>query len=252
MQNRKNKNTLSNITILIIGIMIMGGALSAATVANFTEGFGTSSWDQYTGKAGGGWQSAWVISGEGLFGQIVSSSELDRGGNYLNGSMNVKEGVKEAFFAREWDTSALKETGIVKISWKWRMDSRSFGHGDRICFQEGTSSRSTFNIFAYGTPVNNTAPRQFMFFDGDKKGNFDNSQMVDSGMTMIPGTVYTFTVTLNQRTKTWTAAISDGKKTVESQPLGFRSGRDISGELRIGMQAKAKIINFSVDAISID
>ncbi|MFA5687826.1 MAG: PEP-CTERM sorting domain-containing protein [Kiritimatiellales bacterium] len=243
MRMQRSNNVLVRIAMLMVVFAMAGGSLFASVVDNFNA---------YPGSAGNGWSGEWTASAGSISGSVASSSELNGNGSYLRGTMEPT-GTQEAFLSRTWDNAAVNKSGTITISWDWRLDA-ALTSDTRIQFNEGGAANSSFIIVAYGPSVGGGLPgNEFMFYNGTQNSAWNNANLTNSGMQIVAGTVYTFTVNLDPSTKTWTATIFNGTDSVTSGTLGFRG--DVStvlGTLNFGAQARnTHKYEFSMDNLTV-
>jgi hypothetical protein len=228
---------------------------SAAVIADFSGGNGTATPDQYLGTSGAGWSGAWVQPA-GLSGTVVNTSPLDGGGNYLQA--NLSSTSAGLFINRSWDSAAAPYTDPLTISWTFRFDSpltNFTAAADTIGFLEGVGANSTFQINALGLGSGGAPTRTWAFYDGNQDGGaFNANNYVSTGMALVSGTVYEFSVTLDPSTRTYVGTVSNGTTTFVSDPLGFRtSAFSANGSVQFGMRQSTGTDNFqfSLDSIQI-
>jgi hypothetical protein len=228
---------------------------SAAVIADFSGGNGTATPDQYVGTAGDGWSGAWAQP-TGLSGTVVNTTPLNGGGNYLQANLsNTTAGL---FINRSWDDAAVSYTDPLTISWSFRFDSPLTNFtvaADTIGFLDGVGATSTFQINALGLGSGTAPTRTWVFYDGNQDGGaFNANNYVSSGMALVSGTVYDFSVTLDPSTRTYVGTVSNGITTFTSDPLGFRtSAFSANGSVQFGMRQSAGTDNFqfSLDSVQI-
>ena len=231
-----------------------------AVVANFTDGTGTASPDQYTGTAGSGWTGAWgKLPGSGsiITATVANTSPLKGGGNYLSMSMNSTSSGNE-YLTRTWDSSAVAYTGPLTLSWQFRLDSPLGGFTgitDQVAFADGSGPNLSFFIVAEGATQGNALAQTWAFYNGQRNaGSFDASLFVSTGISLVSGAVYDFSVTLDPSTRSWVGTVSNGVTSFTSGTLGFRTNAfSAVGTFEAGLRSDGVggAVTGSLDSISI-
>jgi hypothetical protein len=255
----------------------------AGIVANFTDGNDVNNGgsiaptpDSFTGTAGNGWTGAWATgSTQGnLVAGVLSTTPLNGGGNYLGATVTATSFAGQADVYRSYtSTGDLQTTGPYTIQFDFRVDETSSHYASNFTnrfdvyafggasngtkLDEGTGGAfETWRIDFFGATAFGVARGHFGFEDGDRTGSTTVSGLqndIDSGLMVIPGTTYHFTINIDPATRSWQGSVTDGTLSYTSGILGFRSsefdslaiwfnGRaDVSGETRA----------FAVDSIRI-
>lgn len=253
--------------VLSSAFLAAGLPSHAAIVANFTDGTGTSLPDQYAGAAGSGWLGAWGTTANPAAPTIAiaNASPVNGGGNYLTvASSNNNDNA----FGRRFDGSA---TGVnitlpVTITFDIRIDTLTGWNSstDYITLHAsnaaaGTnynvSANSSFIIRGYGaSPLTGKNANEWLFYNGAATGagGLDVTRFQNSGMTIATGTTYSFTVTNDPATKTYSVSIFDGTTTVSSSNLGWRASTASNGiAFNQRVNLGTDVIGYSLDNISI-
>jgi hypothetical protein len=250
--------------------------LLTAVVANFTDGNGTNLVDQYTGVAGGGWSVPWAAVGGSsalVAGSATQDAPLNGGGKYLGTTVttSVAAGtgaVNRGYTSTGPSSADLATESLHRISFDFRLDSdlSTFTEtSDQINLFGDSTSRSstgpknTWTISAFGAPFFNVQARTWAFQNGDTAGTVVS--MVDSGVPLVPGTVYHFTVIVNPIAKQYTASVSDGMSgaghSFTSPALVWRGDTPFTHTLTTYVEmaavgsAAGEQIRYSTDAIAI-
>lgn len=217
---------------------------TAATSSNFTGGNG-SGVDSFPGSAGGGWQSGWasVTDKATASASVVSASPLNGGGNYLSTSSSPDgTGVALAAWGRAYGAAgggvSLSQTQT--LSWTFRVDesASSLGSGfttgnDRYQFF-GTSAMANSSTvanewFVFASGANPAAAPGFVanrwgFYHGGVASTaFNSGSFVDSGISLVSGTTYAFTIVTDPLTRTYVGSVTDGTTTFVSGTLNWRN-----------------------------
>lgn len=232
----------------------------AAIVANFDAGNTTSSVDGFNGMSGSGWNSAWITKTDGATitaATVTNVSVLTAGaGNYFNfgysspGSLSSTSGG----ISRQYGggTSGVTLTQTVQYSFLFRPEITSTDY--RYTFFDATAAQPSTGSNCTWTIVGTSSGWQWI--NGDRAGG---QTTVSSGVSVISGDTYLFTVTANASTGMWTGSVQDltaGGQTITSSTLGFRSSAStLGGYLTFGVSdgnpSTAGTYGFSVDSISI-
>ncbi len=124
-----------------------------------------------------------------------------------------------------------------RIEWRWRFDGKpgDFGNSfnDRINFfsadqpQGGSNASSAWliGIAAASEPDREVHEGKWFFFDRQDDGDFKKENMVSTGLSLVPGAVYSFSVTVDPAAGVYSASISDGLKSFSETGLRFRNDR---------------------------
>jgi hypothetical protein len=221
--------------VVAVGIVLSALPARGAVIADFSGGTGTASSDQYRGKSGDGWASAWIeTSDSAIDGAVLSTTPLNGGGNYLQATLgNVA--VATHSVAR----SMTHPTGVnlnqwYRIEFDFRFDTplSTFTNVDdmiRLADRGGPTtdagSTSRFLITAFGADNGAAVARQWAWFHGRARGSssIETSRYVDSGLALVSGTVYSFVIDVDPATMTYRSTISNGTTTVESPVLAWHA-----------------------------
>jgi hypothetical protein len=248
-----NKQILAAVVGIATVAVAASSPASAAIVANFTDGNTTDSVDGYPGKAGDGWTGPWnssintasSVAQATLAASVTSTNAMGTGGNYLStritslaGSGNGRAGLNREF-TTFGDVDPTKPH-IVQFS--VRIDGDSNGdlsefntsNNDRLFFFGAPSgmneinSNNTWLIGALGGSTGGAVAKTFAFYDNPAGGNnsYDPTRFENTGIAIVVGTVYAFTVNVDPAAGTYSASVTDGTNTYASaagDPLGFRT-----------------------------
>lgn len=242
----------------------------AAIIANFTDGSGTSSVDQYQGIAGAGWASPWGTStpggGTAATVAIANTTPINASGNYLKVSSFY--GGDNAV-GRNYVTTGAPGISIaqpVTFTLDLRVDTLT-GFSSITDYltvhatnstvsglEYNVSAASSFIIRAYGaSPSTGENANEWLLYNGGANGgSFDTNNFVNSGMTLTTGTTYRFTITSDPTTKKYSGSIYNGTTTVNWTNLGWRAN---AASDKLGFNQKVSsgsdLISYSLDNISI-
>ena len=235
-------------------------ALSAqVTVLDFAGGSGTSSVDQYTGAAGGGWASAWQFScgaGTTVNQQTVTDvAPLAGGGNYLSlaydASGTGSSASQHVVVSRQIDAAAINLAEAVRYSFVIRPDSTVNNANQAVSVASRGSA--TYAAGATDTWRIDTTGSGWIIYDGT------NSVTVGTlGASNLAGTAYGFDIVSDPTTKSWSVTITNlaNGQTYESALLGWRSTAAVENEFlafssRSSSGTEVSGMGFSLDAISV-
>lgn len=238
----------------------------AAILANFDNGAGTTSADQFAGIAGNGWTSAWGNSGSNIpTTTVTNTTQINGAGNYLTVNAN---GTSDGSIGRAFDgvgtSGGVDATQPVTFSFDLRIDSLTGwdSANDYLSVHSSTgnynvSNASSFIIRAYGaSPVAGKNASEWLLYSGaGDGGGFSTANFQNSGMTIVAGTTYHFTITNYHATETYDVSIFDGTNTVSAAGLGWRAdaGGGVQDALAFNNKESATTDTFgySIDNISI-
>lgn len=241
------------------------------TVAKFTDGNTSVLVDQYKGKAGLGWDNGWDVTtggGTAPTATVLDSSEVNGSGNYLSVSSSFNG---DTAIGREFDsTGGLGGYDIatkkLKTSLDLRVDSLSgWDTTTDYLSVHGTSNtdpvtqfnlgpKSTFIIRAFGaSPGVGLNDSEWLLYNGASDGGgYNTANFVNSGMPVVEGNTYTFTIVSDPVTKKYSGSISDGTNTVTWSNLGWRANAPAD---RIAINTRvsdlADTLSYSLDSVLI-
>lgn len=205
----------------------------AQIVANFTDGTGTSSVDQYNGIAGSGWATPWGTTDQilpNLSPAVINSSPVNGGGNYLSVTTTT---LNDNALGRQFDGLTPSLTS-VSYSFDLRIDSLVGWdaandyltvHANNSLTTYNVSSASSFIIRAFGaSPAAGKNANEWLFYNGASNGGgYSAANFINSGMAVTAGTTYSFTIINDPTTKKYSVSIFDGVNTVSGSDLGWRA-----------------------------
>ncbi len=197
---------------LLIFMLGAAGSVSAAPiVADFTNGNTTAFPDGYVGSIGAGWSSAWSSGGNrlsGASGTVTNTNPLNGGGNYLFATLSTTSGTTgtgnaQGTVQRQIDTGAGSFVDIsqpITISFDFRPETN-------------LTSVQNYTIFGSTSNFKGTGPVNTWIISGNSgTGNwtFGNASAVNTGISVVMGTVYSFTLVIDPTTQSYLASITDG------------------------------------------
>ncbi len=244
---------------------------------NFNGGLNPPSVDSYFGMAGGGWGGAWSTAknASSTFSSgVINTAPIHGGGNYLNATLTLAPGVAgQAAAGRQYQAPAgFQLSDPHTISFKFRPETDfpdDANLSDRYQIwdnttgnQSATAANNTWAIASYGAgsaagPLG-TVSGNWGFLSGSTSSNAFNAQtFVDTGINVQAGKVYSFEITTDPTSKSWSATISDGVNTFTSGTLLWRNQTvsQAGGNLFWGTQKSAisvgNTMTYSLDNVRI-
>jgi len=186
-------------------------------VSNFDDGI-------FPGEAGDGWVDAWAQTGTGPV-LVDFASPLDSGTGYLHVDLSGQSGEYRNVLRQYESTDDLSITQPHTIRWKFRWvgSEEDFANNfttfnDRVHFfarsapraNGGTDASMSWAIFVHGDGNGDGAAsgKKFYVYDnltGDS--TFGVGTLVDTGVPLVPNDLYSFEVTFNPFTQSYTAFI---------------------------------------------
>lgn len=230
-------------------------------IANFTNGNGTASADQYQGVSGSGWASAWSTpnSSTTVAGSVTNTSPLSTSDpNRLGVTLTTSAASGTGAVSRGYQTTGNVATnGIHQITYVFRADDLAdfSGANDYITMtgdnsaKSGTSSTNTWTILAYGAAAGGLSAMTWGFSDS-------GSPMVDTGISLVQGRAYRFVLVLDPAADSYTASITDltNDDSFTSGTLAFRNTTsNNSSYINIGMKqdTSGDVGKFSIDTVRV-
>lgn len=189
---------------------------SAAIVANFTDGLGTASVDQFQGIAGDVWLGPWVNGTPSVTTSIsysvVNTTPLSTGsGNYLSGTNEVLSagaGQSRNGIYRNYDVASLG-AATATFSWEFRFDSQvgfTDSFNDQIKFMDSDIAGTSLG----GSAADNT---WFMEIRGGAGPNYtfrarNGGANADTPNAITVGVNYAFEVISAPATKSYSFTVT--------------------------------------------
>jgi hypothetical protein len=251
------------ISILVSALFLPSLSAFAGVAANFTDGNTTG--DQFPGSQGDGWLQGWGVTKNGTQPSLTvdDADPLSvTSGNYLAVTNN---GTGDNGFGRLFDgtgTTGVNITQAHTITFDVRIDTLNGWNAntDYITIH-GSASSSTYNvqtnasfiIRAYGAASGNAVANRWAFNNGSSTGAIS---WVDSGMELVAGTTYSFSITSYPATKTYDVSINDGTTTVSQMGLNWRNTTNspVSTVLAFNQRVSsaADTVGYSLDNVRIE
>jgi len=258
----------------------LAGAARASVVADFTNGNDdVTHVDAYHGVPGDGWKSPWVenqilTSGDSLLATnlVSNANPIAGGGNYLGSSVttSVSAGASASYATSRDFSDGIDLSIPYRIEFTVRIDEDvSLGfdeYHDRYVLCDGdattagTSSVNSWSILAHGAAgaaAHAGVVGHWAFYNGSNNGTYlgtDPARLLDTGIAVITGSVYSFTVTVDPNQKTWSGTVSDGIDTYSQSDMGWRTSASLGKPyLVFGTKADAgdETRAWSIDAVTI-
>lgn len=257
-----------SLPLLLTGVLLCGaGSLFGQAVADFDGGNSSSVVDGYKGMAGGGWTGAWSTTSTNsavVSGTVVSTNPLvTDSGNYLSGTVSgptTNSANSQGYIGRVINAASFDYTQPLQLSFLFQPETTVSGSQlYRILGNAGsvTNATSATNMFVISSGSVSAPTWQFN----------NSTTQVDSGMAVVTGDVYSFSLSLNMQANTYTATVTDltastvagSSVTWTSGTLSFRDTAAITnfalefGALLAtgGAQTSANSVSFNVDSISV-
>jgi hypothetical protein len=207
-------------------VALGGAAVQADIVAEFTDGNGTSSPDQYEGTAGDGWLTPWRAGERGFGGltwnnSVVSTNPLAGAGNYLSAqAIPDRNFFADGLVQRQYGeggSTGVEYASEHTISWRFRVDDGADFHADLPGFRDGVAFHDRFSL----SPVGGN-PRTWWIgtFDEFDSGTpqwayadffqFNGWVVTATNVNFVVGDVYEFNVHLDDLAEgTWDGTITN-------------------------------------------
>ncbi len=254
-------------------IVSLSSANAASIVHNFSGGEGTANPDQFAGTAGNGWTTAFrgATDNASINVAVVNTSPLAPGaGNYLSRQITgTGTGSKRSTISRNYgDNGTFDADSSHTITFLWRADDMGTFTTTTDYFtlfgRDGATSGDTNGDVTWflrlpGANDGDAIGGNFNVYNGNRGSNtnFDTGLFEDTGVTVVAGTTYSFTVVSDPSTADWSVGIQEvgGSASFQSGTLGWRRGSGATLDHQIGfgsrVSADAESSTFSVDEIMI-
>jgi hypothetical protein len=241
------------------------------TVANFTDGNTSILVDQFKGTAGLGWDAGWDITtggGTAPTATVLDTTPVSGAGNYLSVSTSYNG---DTAIGREFDNTGgsggyditatkLKTTLDLRVDsltgWDAATDYltvHSTSNADPVT-QFNVGAFSTFIIRAFGaSPAEGKNASEWLLYNGASDGGGNNvNNFVNSGMPVVEGKTYTFTIISDPVTKKYSGSIFDGTNTVTWSNLGWRAAVP-ADKIAVNNRVSdlADVLSYSLDTVLI-
>ena len=262
-----NLHTCLKITLWGSLCCVAAPVLSADVVANFDGGNGTAVVDAYLGKAGGGWSGAWSSAGSNastVSGSVITTAPLASGsGNYLSATVNgsaTNAANTQAYTGRVLDPASFDFAQSISLSFLFRPDSAfSSGSSQFRIMQNSPGMTSATGATNLWTISSGTTATPTWNFTGALTAGGTN-QLFDSGISVVTGHVYSFSLLLDMTGKSYVGTVTDLNTSASftSDVIFFRNQGSVTSTalefgalLASGGSTTGQSMNFSVDNISV-
>lgn len=260
-----------HLAMLVLPLAPIAGA--ATISAGFEGASGTV--DHFPGIAGDGWATGWGTQNNtnvSYAGAIATASPLDASPNYLSFARTSGTGTGGTVVRRTFTTlDDVSPAQPHRISFKYRFDGNftefNGQFNDRLqIFGDASAILSTATsnswIIAAAAADNGTtndipAPNTWFAFDNHGNTNFTGTNLVNTGIALVPGTVYTFQIDVFPSQGKYELTLTDGVNTSFLSDLDFRGGIPTAGNepdvIHFGANISAANDNhaFSIDSLTV-
>lgn len=211
--------------------------LQAEVVATFSGGNSQAVPDAYPGQQGGGWLTPWQT--KSLNAQVLDIQVSEDGRFSGKSSLSIKgvtkspSGEAAAGFAvvRAYGESGSDTDLEAELHYEFsiRLDTVSretrYVIFDANKAQPNSGPNATWQLSAQGG--------FWRVVDGS--GNGGQQTELNTGLPALADVVYTFSITANPATRTWSVTIQGDKQTVSLDKLNFRSSESkLGGNIHFG------------------
>ncbi|MGB6220209.1 thrombospondin type 3 repeat-containing protein [Haloferula sp.] len=241
-------------------LLLLALTLQAGGATSATDDFSSGNLSTGTGD----WIGSWSTSGSGTITTSAATSALvvNRTATFNNNAMSVH---------RQYTANT---TDPVQLSFDFTIDAFPTAGGNAVqdrfelfggsAASGGTTGTNSWMLFG-GQDLSgldsNLSGGNWAFHDGDGSGNFENgdsgeNNMVDSGIALVLGNTYRFTISTDPATGTYTASVDnlgDAAAGFTSGTLGYRSSVAADPYLQFGtrLSVTGDTAAFTVDNVSI-
>lgn len=249
--------------LLFLTLHLAATRSEAAILAEFTGGGSsaspvTNTVDAWSGKAGEGWLTEWrITANSGVIStmNVTNASPLDSHGNHLGASLSFPDAAAgNGNIHRQYgENQEVKLNQAQTVSFLLRLDS-SLATLDRFRLWDGTST---------GALIETGSGEQASWFIRTSgsvwkfgNGGVANANLVSSGISIVAGNVYRFTLDIDPATKSYVVTLVDltADLSYTSPTLGFASNvTQVGGNLNFGVTKAAgdTPLAWSLDSVSV-
>ena len=177
----------------------------------------SDNFDTYPGTAGAGWTGGWTNTA-GSAVATSSTNPVNGGGSYLTGSAAYTGTIADQGIVRTLSTSVVNTALHYTVSWEVRFeDLGTFDtFGDRVHFSSTNStsvaSGQTSSWLVGSVGADRTSAGNWYFYNNSTpstNGNFNNADLVNTGIALVEGHTYSFLITVDPSTRTYDATVTD-------------------------------------------
>ncbi|MEX0641322.1 MAG: hypothetical protein WD468_01405 [Pirellulales bacterium] len=281
---------MKKLALIAILSLVVGSTFTcpsqADIVANFTDGNGTGSVDQYTGTTGSGWNTVWTpgTTNATQTPTVVNTTPLNGGGNYLNVGATGSAATAVATVRRQYADFGDVDVDATPyiLSFDYRANtalgdpsatnsaSNRYNIIGSTSATTGTLSGNTWIAGVYAGTNGGTTEKpigfgatnvgRWVFLDNQTAADSTTPAMNamnfwDSEISLATGTVYHFSIYIDPANREYKPTISDGTTTKTSPTLlGFRNETATSStflQFHAFMTTASASLGYSVDNIRI-
>ncbi len=235
--------------------------------ADLDGGAGFSGVDQYPGAAGVGWAAPWITAGS-IAAAVAADAPLKGGGNFLRLTASATGDIgagREYIVSNETMGVAPNKTLVHRFT--CRLDTTTTGFDsatDYLTLAANTGggvftspAATSVLIRAHGaSPAVGKNGMEWLVYNGGRNsGTFDANLWVNTGMPLVAGTVYDFTIEIDPSSRTYSVTISDGTNSTTTPNLGFRTSSTAAPNTFstvIRKSASGDVLRFSLDQLAVE
>ncbi|RYD25219.1 MAG: hypothetical protein EOP87_24810, partial [Verrucomicrobiaceae bacterium] len=251
---------------IFLPICSISGAALFPVIAHaaLTDNFDTGTYP----NSGTGWSAGWTQGAS--TGTVVSTDPLNGGGNYLS----VTTGTTTSSNTGISRSIGAMAASPYTLTFNWRYDgnlANFVSYDDRIHFGASTAvDYGTNPNFSWligvvgGDNTTNFSEGEWYFYNGSSstttsENTFVPGDMRMTGLFLQSGVVYSFTVTVDPASQTYSASISDGSGGFfNASGLNFRNQGATDGASNLlfggattGSPTADHALTWSIDSISV-
>jgi len=225
--------------LAVAGCLCLGAQLQAQPVAEYwTNGFPEA--------AINGWTTPWTANSVAIDAVTNSNPPLAGGAYYAtfhtaitNGDTSLYRSLNGGLVATDIVVQAVLRVDALT---NFTSTSDYIGLGDDNTATGGFSSGSDVIIRAYGaSPAGSLPANEWGLYNGGKNGaGFSAGNMVDSGMAVVAGDTYVFSIIYHPSSSSYDTTISNAntKVSLTTSNLGYRASAAFSFPLRFLVNTK--------------
>ncbi|MCE5186761.1 MAG: PEP-CTERM sorting domain-containing protein [Planctomycetaceae bacterium] len=243
-------------------LKVMGAVMAALLCLVGTANAVLETFDSYP-SGGSGWSGNWGVGGTVSTAGIMSDSPINDAGSYL--SYQTTATGSNAVYR---DFAGAIGSGAYTLTMDFRVDSLgTFYSGtdlsDRLQIfgDAGTAagdmgSNTGWCIMAspnYKTPAGQPSGN-WMVYNGRKNGAWSSSCLINSGIAVVEGGVYTLTITVDPADLSYDITLDNGTTIFTAENMGFRTANTAAADRLVfanKMRSGATGTTLSYDSINI-
>lgn len=222
---------------IILASLAAASMLQAEVIATFSGGSSQSEPDAYPGKEGGGWLSPWQaksVNAQGVDIQVSADGQLGektslsiKGVTQSDSSENAAGFAVVRAYGEHGSDIDLEATLHYQFSIRLNSVSRETRYAifDANKAQPNSGGNATWQLAASGG--------FWRVVDGS--GNGGKQTEINTGLPALADIVYSFSITADPATRTWSITIKGDNQTVSLDKLNFRSSESkLGGYIHFG------------------